>query len=732
MGIQYLDEQKIFKLDANRTSYIIGIVDDEQFLGHVYWGKRIGDGNIPAENLMRLNERPLLPSNNNRERITFYDTFPSEYPTHGIGDYRETCLEINDVNGHSISKLQYASHSIFSGKRPLDGLPATFGNDGDCTTLEIVCMDQILNLEVILAYTVFEHLDVITRSVSVKNNGSAPVSLTKVLSCSVDLDGNNYDIISLHGSWGRERNVQRLTAGLGKKVFSSNRGESSHQCNPFIAVAQSDTTEDFGEVYGFNLVYSGNFYACAEGTQFESERVVMGINPAGFKWLLEPGQQFVAPEVVMVYSCDGVSGMTRTFHGLYRNHLIRGRYKDKKRPILINNWEATYFNFDTEKLLSIAREASVLGIEMLVMDDGWFGKRDNDECSLGDWIVNEEKLKGGIKHLVDEVNKLGMGFGIWFEPEMVSPDSDLYRAHPDWCIHIPERTPALSRNQYVLDLTNPEAVEAVYGMMKKILSDANITYVKWDMNRPLSDIGSNWLPAERQGEICHRYVLAVYDMMNRLTTDFPHILLENCSSGGARFDPGMLYYSPQIWCSDVTDAIGRLAIQRGTAMVYPLSTMGAHVSDCPNHAVNRVTPFETRGYVALSGTFGYELDVTRIPEEDRNMIPEQISLYHKYNHLVSSGDYYRIANYGENDLDDAWEVVSKDKSEVLLTYIQVLQRPNYRSRRIRLKGLDENAVYMDTQTGETYSGGALMFAGINIAGLYGDFKGKLIHLTACT
>ncbi len=728
MGIQYFKKQRIFKLDADKTSYIIGIVDEEQFVGHVYFGRRISDENIMADSLMRIDESPFVPSKNNRDRLSFYDAFPSEYPTHGIGDFRETCFGIRDVNGHTASKLQYISHGIYKGKPPLEGLPATFGSDEDCTTLEIVCMDKILNLEIVLVYTAFEHLNVITRSVRFKNLGTDPLSLTKVLSCCVDLEGINFDIISLHGSWARERHVQRLAAGLGKKSFSSNRGEPGHQCNPFIAVAGSDATEDFGEVYGFNLVYSGNFYACVEGGQFDTLRVVMGINPTDFEWLLEPGQRFTTPEVVMVYSYQGIGSMTRTFHDLYRSHLIRGRYKDKKRPILINNWEATYFNFDAEKLVSIAKEASSLGIEMLVMDDGWFGKRSSDNCSLGDWVVNEEKIKGGLKYLVDEVNKIGMGFGIWFEPEMISPDSDLYRTHPEWCIHITGRTPGLARNQYVLDLTNPEVVETVYGMMKKILSDANIVYVKWDMNRPLSDLGSSWLPSERQQETSHRYILAVYEMMNRLTTDFPHILLENCSGGGARFDPGILYYSPQVWCSDDTDAIERLKIQRGTAMVYPLSTIGAHVSDCPNHTVNRVTSFETRGYVALAGTFGYELDVTRIPKEDRDMIPEQVKMYHKYNDLIREGDYYRIADFTANHLYDAWSVVSKDRSETLVTYIQVYQRPNYRSRRIRLKGLDENAVYRDTSTGEAYSGSTLMYAGINITGLYGDFKGKLIHL----
>lgn len=728
MSIQYFEEHRIFKLDAKDTSYIIAIVDDEQFIGHVYFGRRLIDCPFSSDSLMRINENPYVPSKNNRDRLSFYDTFPMEYPTHGIGDFRETCLMVRDKNNHSACRIQYKSHTITKGKPRLSGLPATFGSEEDCTTLEITAVDEVLNLEVILVYTVFEHLDVIARSVRVRNLAQDPIYLTKALSTCVDLEGGDFEMISLHGSWARERHPQRLKVGIGKKTISSVRGESSHQNSPFIALASPETTEDFGEVYGFSFVYSGNFIATAEGSQFDTTRVVMGINPTGFEWLLEPGKEFTAPEVLMVYSHEGIGQMTRTYHDLFRGHLIRGQYKDRKRPILINNWEATYFNFTTEKLLDIAREASKLGIEMLVMDDGWFGQRNDDNSSLGDWVVNESKLQGGLKHLVDEVNKLGMQFGIWFEPEMISPDSNLYRAHPDWCIQVPNRVPGLCRNQYVLDLTNPVVADTVYNMLKNILSSANITYVKWDMNRQLSDLGSSYLPKERQGEIFHRYVLAVYDMMERLTTDFPHILLENCSGGGARFDPGMLYYSPQIWCSDDTDAIERLKIQQGTAMVYPLSAIGAHVSDCPNHTVGRSTPFRTRGYVALAGTFGYELDVTRIPKEDRDMIPEQIAMYHRYNDLIRQGDYYRIANYSENHLYDCWAVVSKDKGEALITYIQVLQRPNYHSRRIRLKGLDEKAVYRNAETGEHYHGGELMFAGINITGLYGDFAGKLIHL----
>ena len=729
MSIKFFEDDKIFKLDAKDTSYIIAIVDEEQFIGHVYYGKKIIDENVNY--LLRLEESPYVPSKNNRDRVSFYDSFPMEYSTHGIGDFRETALAIKDQNGNTACKLKYCSHKIFEGKKKLRNLPATFGKNNECTSLEISCLDEEANLEVTLIYTVFENLDVITRSVRVKNRGKEDVFLTKVLSMCIDFDGINYDMISLHGSWARERHILRKKVTYGTQTVSSVRGESSHQDNPFIALLDSSATQDFGEVYGFNFVYSGNFLAQVEGCQFDTTRVLMGINPSDFEWKLEYNEEFVAPEVVMVYSNEGIGKMTRTFHDLYRNHLIRGKFKDKKRPILINNWEATYFDFDTDKLLAIAKEAANVGIEMLVMDDGWFGHRNADNSSLGDWVVNENKIKGGLKNLVDEVNKLGLEFGIWFEPEMISPDSDLYREHPDWCIHIDGRTPALCREQYVLDLTRKEVVDYIYESVKKVLSSANITYVKWDMNRQITDLGSSTIGKEHHGEILHRYVLAVYDMMNRLTTDFPNILLENCSGGGARFDPGMLYYSPQIWCSDDTDAIERLKIQEGTAMVYPLSAMGAHVSDCPNHTVGRTTPFETRGYVALSGTFGYELDITKISEEDRYMIPKQVAMYHKYNDLVREGDYYRISNFSENNNFDSWAVVSKNKDEALITCIQVLGRPNYHSRRIKLKGLDENSMYKNEETNEIYSGGVLMNGGINLTDLYGDYAGKLIHLIKC-
>jgi alpha-galactosidase len=726
MSISYFEHSRVFKLDTKNTSYMIGIVDEENFVGHIYYGKKLIDEHLT--HLMRTQETPLVPSKNNRERLSFLDSFPMEYPTHGIGDFRSTALEVRNNHGHRACCLSYVSHTITSGKPKLDGLPATFGSAKECSTLEICCEDRILGLQVILVYTAFANVDAITRSVRITNTSSESIALTKVLSASFDLEDRNFEMITLHGSWARERMIERRTIGHGTQGVSSIRGESSHQEHPFMAIVNKTTTEDYGEAYGINFVYSGNFAVLAERNQFDVIRVTMGINPIDFEWLLNSHETFTSPEVVMVYSSEGIGQMSRTFHDLYRNHLIRGEYRDKKRPILINNWEATYFNFTTEKLLDIARNASRLGIEMLVMDDGWFGKRNLDNCALGDWFVNEEKLPGGLKYLVDEVNQLGMKFGIWIEPEMISPDSELYRAHPDWAIQIPDRVAGLSREQYVLDLTRKEIRDYVYEMIHNILTSANIAYVKWDMNRPLADLGSYALDVKSQGELAHRYVLGLYELQERFVIEFPNILLENCSGGGARFDAGMLYYSPQIWSSDDTDAIERLKIQRGTALVYPLSAMGAHVSDCPNHTVGRNTPFMTRGYVALSGTFGYELDVTKISVEDQNKILEQCAMYHKYNDLVRTGDYYRIASVMEDSTFDCSMVVAKDKSEALVTYIQVMARPNFHSRRVYLRGLDPDATYLWEETNEVYSGAAYMYAGINIGGLWGDYQGMLIHL----
>lgn len=732
INIFYNEKDKAFKLRANNTDYMMKVCE-EGYLAHVYYGNKVPDEDLTY--LLRLDESPFTPATNDRDRASFMDTLPFEYPCFGLGDYRESAFKIMDANGMSTCDLRYVSHKMYEGKPKLEGLPATFATEeSGCSTLEITMYDKYADIEVVLIYTAFDKLDVITRSAVITNKGEKPFKITRALSACVDFDTDKMDMITLNGSWARERAVERCRLHHGKQLVDSCKGESSHQNNPFVALCDNNADEDKGEVFGFNFVYSGNFYAQAEVTQHKKTRFLMGINPLDFQWLLEKGESFTCPEVVMVHSDEGIGKMSRTFHDLYRNNLIRGEYKDKRRPILINNWEATYFNFDTDKLIDIAKEASKLGIEMLVMDDGWFGHRDSDNSSLGDWFVYEKKLKGGLKYLVDEVNKLGMKFGIWFEPEMISPDSELYKAHPDWAIQIQGRPLTLCREQYVLDYSRKEVRDHVYGMMRKILDSANIEYIKWDMNRQLTEVGSTTLPAERQRELWHRYVLGVYDLMDRLTTDYPHILLENCSGGGARFDPGMLYYSPQIWCSDDTDAIERLKIQHGTSMCYPCSAMGAHVSDCPNHTVGRNTPFKTRGHVAMVGTFGYELDVTRIPQEDRDAIPAQIEEFNKFNKLVRTGDHYRIGNMFEDNTWDAWEFVAKDKSEALFEFVQVLGRPNERSRRIKLKGLEADAYYYEeNEPDKKISGAALMNAGINIAkiwngdGLYGDFCSKILH-----
>ena len=726
MAIVYNKKSNSFKLDTKSASYVIGVVDQEAFVGHAYFGKKLGTDDVTY--LMRAQEAPFTPEKNARDRLSFLDCFPQEYPTGGVGDYRESAIVIRDNEGHRGLQLSLEDYKIYKGKNPLEGLPATWGNETDTETLELILVDKVLNIKAVLSYSIFEGIDAVVRSVKVTNEGKEPVFIERIMSASIDMDNRDYEKILLNGSWARERHMERTPVSYGVQSMSSLRGEEGHQTHPFMALLEKTATQDAGEVYGINLIYSGNFLTLADRGQFDNVRLMTGINPEGFCWKLNPGESFQSPEAVLVYSAEGLTGMSHAFHDLYREHLIRGEYRDKKRPILINNWEATYFDFNTEKLLDIAREASKLGIEMLVMDDGWFGNRCDDNRALGDWFVNEEKLQGGLKNLVDEVNKLGMKFGIWFEPEMISPDSDLYREHPDWAIQIPGRTPGLARNQLVLDMSRTEIQDYVYDLVSKVLKSANIEYVKWDMNRPLADIGSANLSAECKGELYHRYVLGLYRLQERLIADFPHLLLENCSGGGARFDAGMLYYSPQIWCSDDTDAIERLSIQEGTALIYPLSAMGAHVSDCPNHAVGRNTPFETRGHVALAGTFGYELDVTRIPEEDREAIPGQVAMYHKYNDLVRTGDYYRIASYQQNHMYDCYMVVAKDKTEALVTYVQVLGRPNCHSRRILVKGLCPEKEYRIEGEERTYLGSTLMQAGILVENMWGDFRSKLIYI----
>ena len=727
MGIYYNQEERVFRLDTPGSTYLISIVDEEGFLCHTYYGRRIPDDNMGY--LLRLPAGGTDFRNNGRQ-ADLMGRLPAEYPGHGLGDFRESCLQAETPEGYRSCGLTYLSHKIYSGKPALPGLPATYGGEEDCATLELRCHDRYLDLEVSLLYTAFEKLDVICRSARIENCGGKPVTLTAALSACLDMDNKDFDLITLHGSWAYERMVSRRPVAWGRQGAGSLQGISSAEEHPFLALAEHTATQDQGQVYAMHLVCSGNFRAQVEMSQQEQLRAVIGIHPRDFAWRLAPGESFQTPEAVLAYSCTGLDGMTHALHDLYRNHLTRGPWKDKPRPSLVNNWEATYFKFDTEKLLDIARTAAGRGIEMLVLDDGWFGCRDTDTNSLGDWVVNEKKLPGGLKYLADEVNKLGMKFGLWVEPEMVCPDSNLFRAHPDYALQIPGRPPMLSRTQLVLDLSRKEVRDCIYDQLRKVLSSANIEYVKWDMNRPLTDVASFCLEGERQGELFHRYVLGVYELQERMLTDFPHLLLENCASGGGRFDPGMLYYSPQIWTSDNTDAVDRLRIQEGTALIYPLSTMGAHVAACPSHTNGRSTPFETRGLVSLPGCFGYELDLTKLTEEELAMIPGQLENYRKYGPVFHDGDYYRLASYGENQEYDALMAVTKDKKTAVIDYVHVMSRQRRRDVLLPLRGLDEEKRYRSSETGEIRSGAGWMYGGLLLPNMKGDFLGKLIVLEA--
>jgi len=724
MSISYNGKNRVFRLDTPHTTYLMGLVGSESFLGHIYYGPTIPDDDMRY--LLRTDEKPGTPDSNPRERASFYDAFPFEYPAWGGGSFREPCLCVQAQDGSRNCELFYKEHTIISGKPRLDGLPAAYGSEVECTTLDIVCRDPVLGLRVHLLYTVFKDSDVICRSARIENAGDTSVTLTAALSASLELDNQGFDVITLHGSWAREREIDRRPLAHGKQEAFSLRGISSHQYHPFLALAEHSATQERGLVYGMSFVYSGNFLAQAELDQFNKVRAVMGIHPDGFAWKLEPGGSFQAPEVLLTCSDAGLGGMSREYHDLLRQHLIRGQ--GKHRPTLVNSWEACYFDFDHDKLLQLGRDAAQSGIELLVVDDGWFGKRYDETTSLGDWYVNEEKLPGGLKRLGEELNAMGVKLGIWMEPEMISPDSGLYRAHPDYAMAIPGRAPTLARNQLVLDLTRKEVRDCVYQQISAVLRSAPIVYLKWDMNRPLTDLYSPSLPTERQGEVYHRYMLGVYELQERLITDFPDLLLENCCSGGGRFDAGMLYYSPQIWTSDNGEAIDRLAIQEATALAYPLSSMGAHVTCCPCHINGRVTPFAIRGRVSLPGCFGYELDISKLTDEERAMIPSQLEEYRKYGPVFRDGDLYRLASYNENHSYDAMMAVSKDKARAVVVYVQVLSRAYRRSLRLPLAGLDENALYRDTATGTVRSGAAWMRGGALFPATQKDFDAMLLAL----
>lgn len=706
MPITFDEKRKIFKLDTLDSTYAIGI--REGYLIHLYYGKK-----IPDDNLLDLPFRgyfaTISPKNVHVDDYRFsLDVQPMEYSCNGSGDYRLAALSIKDSMGRTTTDIRYLDHKIYDGKPKLKGLPATYCNDdSEAQTLELITIDKFTGAKVTLYYTAFANYSVVTESVKVENTGKETFEIEKVASCCVNFPSMDYNMINLSGVWSRERRVITRHLAHGIQSVASKRGSSSHNHNPFVALVDDKGGEDFGDAFGFNLVYSGNFSADIETDYLDCTRLVMGINPIDFTWVVEPGDEFQSPEVVMVYSDSGMGKMSRTFHDLYNNNLIRGEWKNKKRPLLINSWEGSGFDFDQETLVRYAKEAKKLGIELLVMDDGWFGHRDSDNSSLGDWFVNESKLKGGLTKLIERVNAEGVQFGIWYEPEMISEDSELYKAHPDWCVHVEGREQSPARQQYVIDMTRQDVRDCIFNQMYDVLSKNNIAYLKWDYNRAITEPASVMLDARHSKEFFHRFILGTYELMDRITSAFPHILFESCAGGGGRFDAGMLYYMPQAWASDNTDPIERLTIQFGTTMCYPASSMGAHVSACDR------TGIETKAAVAMAGTFGYELDPKEMSEEDKEKVKEQVKNYHRYYNVIHFGDLYRIIAPTDDEFKCAWEYVAKDKSEALLTVV-IKNRAPHDFLLIKMKGLDPEKMYRDETDGEIYSGALLMNAGINL------------------
>lgn len=739
MPIIYNEKTREFHLYNQEISYIIKILDNDQ-PGQLYYEKRL----THREDFSHLFEyamRDMSPYAFEGNSTFSLENIKQEYPTFGCGDMRFPAYEIERENGSHVVEFVYKEHKIYNGKPKLEGLPATYvESDDEAQTLELVLEDTSINTRIVLLYTIYEAFPVIARSVRFECDSDEKITLLSAMSACVDLPDKDYEMIDLAGVWARERYVRRHKLDYGIQSIYSMRGCSSYQFNPFLALARENADEFQGQVYGFSLVYSGNFLAQTEVDNYDTARVLMGIHPNGFKWTLGKGESFQTPEMVMVYSEAGLNGMSQTFHKLYRTRLARGTWRDKVRPILINSWEAFYFDFDAPKLLGLADAAADLGMELFVLDDGWFGKRDDSTSSLGDWYPNEEKLKGTLKELAEKINAKGLKFGLWIEPEMTNKDSDLYRAHPDWLLAEQGKRICHSRTQYVLDFSKKEVREYIGDMLENLLAEVPVSYIKWDMNRTFSEVFSNGNDREYQGKVCHKYILGVYELYERLTSRFPHVLFESCASGGARFDPGMLYYAPQGWTSDDTDAIERLKIQYGTSMVYPVSCMGSHVSASPNHQTNRVTPLETRADVAYFGTFGYELDLLKLGEEDKAEIRRQIAFMKEKRDLIQKGTFYRLKSPFEGN-ETAWMIVSEDQKKALVGYYRVMQPVNVGFKRLKLKGLKEDTCYKVSGYAYDCYGDELMQVGMilsdSASGVWkkgvndkGDFQAEVFEIVA--
>ena len=727
MGIVFDSEKNTFTLTTKNTSYQMQI-GPLGYLLHLYYGRR-AEGCFDYLHLKRDCGFSPNPYELQNDRGWSLDTMPQEYSGANGGDFRLSSLDAETGRGQLGADLRYVSHEIRAGKYALEGLPSAFDRGGECETLCVTLADKASGLQVELLYGVFAEQDVITRAARIVNRGDAAVRLHKAASACLDLPFGEWELLHFHGRHTLERQPERRALMDGIQTVASKRGASSHQHNPFVILCEPDTTEDAGLCFGVMPVYSGNHRTDIELDQSGSVRVVSGINSEGFSWLLEPGQRFDTPEVLLACSVSGLAQLSHTYHRFIRENVCRRYIPLAERPILLNSWEAMYFDFDEDKLLGLARETKELGVDMLVIDDGWFGHRDDDHTSLGDWFPNTRKLPHGFDTLLNKIADMGLKVGLWVEPEMVSEDSELFRAHPDWALRVPGRQPAISRNQLVLDLSREEIVDWLFETLSGLLSNLPISYIKWDMNRHLTDLYSAALPADRQGELAHRYVLGLYDLMDRLTRAFPDVLFEGCAGGGGRFDAGMLAYCPQIWCSDNTDPIARLTIQYGTSFGYPVSAVGAHVSTAPNHQTGRTTPFGTRATVAMSGTFGYELNPAKLTAEEKAEIRQQLERFRALRSVIGEGEYYRLAEPGKGRFV-AWQQVSPDRSETLVSLVLTQPEANPKPLHLRLKGLDAESVYT-LQAADFYgcnaempalrlSGAALMYAGVTLPIMLGN------------
>lgn len=724
--IWFNEENKTFYLETEKTSYVMRVLENG-CLYHGYYGKKIGRDNMNYHNLFKHLDFASVFSLNGK--IASFDSLPQECATRGRGDYRGPAVLIQNEHGQTVNELTYKTHKITEGKPEFREMPQLDASANDCDTLEVVLGDVVNGFEVSLYYSVFEKENVIARRSVIRNVSEKNLKIENVASICLDIENQELEMVTLEGAWGRERHMERCSLHHGMSTVESRRGASSHQLNPFAALVAKNTDEDYGEVYATTLVYSGDFKISAEKDHYGNIRLLAGLNPETFCWNLGAGESFVTPEALLTYSAEGLGGMSRAFHEVCRGYLGKSAEKGLQHPIVINNWEAMYFDITEEKLFQFIADCKGLGIDTVVLDDGWFGHRMNDKSSLGDWFVNPNRFPEGLHNVIKCCKENGMKFGIWFEPEMISRDSELYRVHPDWCIHAEGFEAVEGRNQLVLDMSRKEICDAMYEQVAAILKEYDISYVKWDMNRHITDNGSPALSPECQGEHAHRYILGVYYLMDRLVKDFPHVFFEGCSGGGGRFDFGILYYMPQIWTSDDSDAMERLKIQYGTSLVYPTSSMVAHVSACPNHQTGRVTPFKTRGDVAQICNFGYELNVGLLSDEEKAMIKEQTTKHREIKELVMEGDFYRIHSPFEGNTC-AWQLVSKDKKKSYAVFARVNAVPNYKPEYLRFKGLDEEQTYRVEQLDVTAKGSTLMHAGVPILIGSGDYKTMTFDILA--